>query len=106
MEVSPACGCGTGTGTGTGLLPSSSLSPCPSLLPFRPFSFGVSRLDPDDDELAILALLPTATVEAAEVGSVNDLALSRLDFCRNLGNLDVGPVPPDDVDDEPCWVGF
>lgn len=55
------------------------------LLPFS-FSFGVSRLDPDEEELAMLALLPVVAV-----GSVNDLDLSRLDFCRNLGSLDTGP---------------
>jgi hypothetical protein len=41
--------------------------------------------DPEDDELAILALLPVAVTAAK--GSVIDLALSRLAFCRNLGSF-------------------
>ena len=45
--------------------------------------------DPEEDELAILVLLPAA------IGSVIDLALSRFAFCRNLGSLE-DPWP---------WVG-
>lgn len=78
----PGCTCGTGTGLDSSLRP-------PSRLALLPFSLGVSRLDPDEEELAILALLPV--VEAFEVGSVSDLALSRFDFCRNLGSLETGP---------------
>lgn len=111
--MSPAC-IGCGTGTGTGLLFSSSRNPKPKRLPFLPpFSLpaavetavGVSRapdrLDPveEEEELAILALLP--------VGSVVDLDLSRIDFCfcKNLGSLDVvvGVGVDMFVDDDGSW---
>jgi hypothetical protein len=51
-------------------------------------SIGLDRLDPAEEELARLALLPV------ELGSVIDLDRSRLDFWRNLGSLEVDPERP------------